>query len=402
MSQTTATLISTVLQDLGALAAGATPASEDTAAVTTRLQPLVTGLANDRVIAIADINAIPDGVFPALVRLLAEVMAPTFGRPANEDVVKAARYELLTIDRRSAIVSTLVREVLDRLDAAGKLAPSIDGTTISARIPEVLADLATRGIASFVNEAAISAAARPPIALLLAETCVPGAFPAPDLAAAEAQLLAADRRSATASTLVREVLNRLDAAGKLSPTISSASITARIAEVLADLSARRVATFADEAAVTDAARGQVALLVAAVCAPGAVAPAEIQAAESQLGQASRLATASGLALQVLEQLDLWGSGSLAINATSVTSRLAGFLADLAVRNVIYIPDATSVPDEATPHVVRFIAAQLSPQPRMAERDDAERMLRRIARAGSTTPRQVFPVDVLFQRARRTR
>src|SRR5215216_812022 len=117
-----------------------------------------------------------DNVFPHLVRIVVEHNASDFGRPLDEKALAAAEAALLDIDRfsRSASYTTLTAEVLDRLSTIGKLSPAIDSTVITARATEVLADLTARRIASFANEAAITAGARPYVALLVAESCVPG------------------------------------------------------------------------------------------------------------------------------------------------------------------------------------------------------------------------------------
>jgi len=361
MSQTQAQLITSVLEDLNAIGIGESVASADTTLITTRYTTAVADLDKRRIYTVADTNAIADEAFPHLVRIVAELCAPSFGRETKVDLITASETALAELTRfsRSSSYATTTAEVLDRLAAIDKLNPAIDATVVVARTTEVLASLAARRIITFANEAAITPAARPHVALLVAEACAQGSFPPPELALAESTLLVIDRRAISVTTLSREVVDRLDAAGKLVPAIDAAVITARAAEVLADLAARRIATFADEAAVTAAARPHVALLVAEACVQGAFPPPELAAAEGALLVADRLSRASSystLVAEVLDRLAAVGKLTPAIDATVITARANEVLPSLAARRIITFAGEGSITAAARSHIAILVAA----------------------------------------------
>lgn len=296
MSQTQAQLITSVLEDLSVIGIGENAATADTTLVTTRYTTVVTDLDKRRIYTVTDTNAIANEAYPHMVRIVAELCAPSFGRDTKVDLITASEAALASITRlsRTSSYATTTAEVFDRLSAAGKLDPAIDATVV----------------------------------------------------------------------------------------------VARTTEVLADLSARRVATIANEAAVTDAQRSHVALLVAALCAPGAFPPAMLEQATAALAAISRYA-ASGLTKSVLEQLETWGTGTLTVDATLVATRIPAWLEDLTARGIIMAYEEADIPTAAMPHLVRWAAAQLAPKPAFDVMEQAERRMREQTRRGYRPPFLTF-------------
>lgn len=267
MSQTQAQLINSVLEDLSAIGIGETAASADTTLITTRYTTAVADLSKRRIYTVADLNAIADEAFPHLVRIVAELCAPAFGRDTKVDLItasEAALSDLTRLSRTSSYAATTI-EVLDRLAAAGKLNPAIDATVVVARTTEVLADLSARRVVTFANEAAVSAAARPHVALLVAAKCADGAFPPAMLEAAVDALAAVARYAATG--LTKSVLEQLDTWGGGSLTVDATLVTARIQGWLDDLSGRGILTATEEADIPSAAMPHLIRWAAAQLAP---------------------------------------------------------------------------------------------------------------------------------------
>lgn len=293
----------------------------------------------------------------------------------------------------------LVSAVLQDLDALGigATASAEDTAVVTGRIAPLYADLAGRRILVVPDTNAIADQAFPALVRLLAETCAPmfgRKTDADAVKAAEAYLLALPRyAAATRTNLANAVLERLGAlaAGQTPSADDTNAIANIVTPALADLSRRRIVTIADPAAVPDALFGDLVTILTERARPRFAAPLEpklaaliIGEAEARLASASRMDRGAGtraLTLAVLEQLELWGAGTTTIDVAAVNGRLAGILADLAARNIVYISDPDNVPDAAMAHLTRHVAASLAPKPLLDVMAEAERALRRQARIG---------------------
>jgi hypothetical protein len=182
------------------------------------------------------------------------------------------------------------------------------------------------------------------------------------------------------------VLERLEALGAGSDAIDYAAVNNYVGPVLADLAARRIASIANEAAITAAQYPYVVTILAAKCQPKAIPAQAIVDAEDALANIARLdrAASTPLIRGVLQQLNVWNGSAMAIDATAVSDSLTGILASLSARNVIYIADVGSVPDAALPALTRLVAAWLAPKPMGDTIMQAERELRTLQRIGKGT------------------
>jgi hypothetical protein len=118
-------------------------------------------------------------LFADLVKVVAERVAPFFGRPTDAATLQAAEARLgqsYRLDR--TLWTAFERAVLERLDALGADTNAIDGTAVAGLVQEVLDDLAGRRVTTIANEAAISSAQRPHVVTLVAARCLPKAVPA--------------------------------------------------------------------------------------------------------------------------------------------------------------------------------------------------------------------------------
>lgn len=193
----------------------------------------------------------------------------------------------------------------------------------------------------------------------------------------------------TKSALIQEVVGELSAlgSGQSASADDIAFVESRVAPIIDELSKGRVITIANIEAIPDFAFPDLVRIVAEECAPKFLRPtdrAKLDAARASLAQLARLDRAtSPLALAVLERLDALKAGSPSIDATAVSERLPRILADLAARNVIYIPDVSTVEDDAHPAfvaLVDFVAGSFAPQ-LAGMASDAEGRLRVIQRIG---------------------
>lgn len=118
-------------------------------------------------------------------------------------------------------------------------------------------------------------------------------------------------------------------------------------------------------------------------------------------------TETNLVNEIAAELFSLGTGQApdTEDAARITLRLPGILAELSKRNVIYISDAESVPDEAFSDVVAYAAAVLAPTfnlpPREGERMVAESRLRVIQRIG-TGSGKMLTADASLQMRRTLR
>src|SRR5215207_10912978 len=116
MSQTQAQLITSVLEDLNEIGIGQSVASADTTLITTRYTTAVADLDKRRIYTVANTNAIADEAFPHLVRIVAELCAPAFGREAKIELITASEAALADIARlsRTSSYDAVTVEVLER------------------------------------------------------------------------------------------------------------------------------------------------------------------------------------------------------------------------------------------------------------------------------------------------
>lgn len=193
MAQNEAALIKAVLRELGAIDAIATPSAEDSAAVQEHIAPVIAELTARRISPGIISSAIADGIFPDLVVVLAERVAPRFGRAADVKALLAAHGRLRELDRYGGAVTPLVRDVLDQLEIWSAGQNVVNAATVSARIPNILATLGARGIIYLADEDEVSEAVQPAVSRIVAAHLAPK--PLPDvIEAAESELRTIDRK----------------------------------------------------------------------------------------------------------------------------------------------------------------------------------------------------------------
>lgn len=118
-------------------------------------------------------------------------------------------------------------------------------------------------------------------------------------------------------------------------------------------------------------------------------------------------TETNLVNEIAAELFSLGTGQApdTEDAARITLRLPGILAELGKRNVIYIADTDSVPDEAFSDVVAYAAAVLAPTfnlpPREGERMVAEGRLRALQRMGKGAGGALTVDTALSYRRRRS-
>lgn len=391
MPRTLNELAVAALDQLQAVAAGQTPAAEDVALVTSRAGPLIADLVARRVIRDFDPAAIPDWAFADLIVTLTERIALAFGRPANLEAVTRAEARLVEadrLDRARFALEPLITAVLELLSAEGALPPAVDGFMIGATAQPVLDELATRRLIPPTDKQSVPADALAAVGLLVAARVAPRAIAPERVAIAEAKLRdLSRRRRGTESTLVRTVLDRLDARGLSRDAVDAATVADAIPSALADLTARRVITFATEAAITPAARPHIATIVASRVVLDAVSPELVKDAEAQLREMARLARdvgTSAFVLAVLERLDTLGLTSNAVDASAVSLAIQPALDDLAARRVITIASELGITSRTRQHLVTIVAAHCIPATvPVALVEAAEAGLRDIARRDRT-------------------
>jgi hypothetical protein len=91
MPRTRNDLILQVLENLNAVGAGQTPAPEDVATISNRIDTRLATLAFHGVVYVPDTDAIDDEVFDDLATLVAQSAAPAYGQAPDPE--KAARAE---------------------------------------------------------------------------------------------------------------------------------------------------------------------------------------------------------------------------------------------------------------------------------------------------------------------
>jgi hypothetical protein len=161
-----------ILAELGALDASNVASNEDAVRVAQRAPTVYLDLVAARVVPLFSLATIPEPYFPGLVRIIAEYLAPSFGRPTQPALVAEAQSRLAAIYRldRAGGMSSLALAVLERLEAIG-------GNTLAQ------AELATSDVVYFGAEKDISLQATPSVVRYIAAGLSPK--PLYDVLAAE-------------------------------------------------------------------------------------------------------------------------------------------------------------------------------------------------------------------------
>jgi hypothetical protein len=421
MAKTKAQVIAAAVKDLGALAIGASIASEDSTDVGERYDALITTLSQSDVVTIADpVSGIPDYLFEPLVELLAQECAPMFGAKRDDDKAASAVDALRKLARQTytvggTLADKLAAEALRSLAALKPdEAPSTkDATFVSVRLTEAIADLYARDVIAYSSAGSITAETFSGLLSYVIELIAPK-FGRPTngdaLSAAERRLATVTRSANTTSTvadkIIAEVLLGLGAipVGTLPSTKDKTFVSGQLDNALADFTARDVVSIANQAAITAAQANDITAYLIEVCRPkfqtGKVGSIDLmRAAEKQLRLKARLATTAGgllkdeVVAQVLRQLGRVppGGNPSVLERGMVEQRLDRILADLDARNVISIPISASIEeahvDALSDYVAEVLAPQLAVPPRPRDQGakrEAERALRTISRIGQGT------------------
>jgi hypothetical protein len=412
-------LAAEALRSLKELKPGEAPSTKDATFVSDRLAEIVSTLSTLDIIAYSSPAGITAATFTDLLAYTIEVIGPKFGRATNEEARVAAENRLARITREgnttASVAETVILEALQAVEAMGPgAAPSTkDKTYASGLLDNLLAELAANDVITIANQAAITAAQSNALILWLAQLVGPkfGKTLNPDaVKAAREQLFALGRAANTASTvadrIIAEVLLALGAipVGTLPSTKDKTYVSGQIDNVLADFVRRDVFTTATQSAITAAQANDLTAYLIELCRSkfqaGKVGSIELMlAAETRLRVLARHALTAGatiqdeVAAQVLWQLGRVppGGNPSALETAMVLRRLERILADLAARNVISIPDSTSIEeahvDALSDYAAEVLAPQLAMPPRPRDpgaKREAERALRTIARIGQGT------------------
>jgi hypothetical protein len=289
LSYTQADLIREALATLGALDASNTPAAEDVAKVTPVLGGLVADLVARRVVPAVDLSAIGDAYFPDLVLVLAERLAPQFGRPTNPETLNLAELRLGQ-SARLAATDALTQAVLEQLDVAGAMSNAFDAAAVLRVIQRTLDELTARRVIAIANPAAVTPEQFRLLVTVIASRCVPDKI----AGGADAELALANlaRLARTGSTrLTRAVLEQM-VIWQGTSAADATMIEASLEDELANLAARNVIYFADEDSVPQAAWRPLVRYLAALYCPPAIADAYGSMAERELRTLARIGKGS--------------------------------------------------------------------------------------------------------------
>jgi hypothetical protein len=169
MAQTQDDLIAAVLANVQTLDAGQAPEPESVAAVAPRLQAIVDGLIQRRILSTLSLAAIPTSIFPDLVLLVAEHVAPMFGRPLDGNTVLAIEIRLRELSRLDPENNDFfILQVLEQLALYGASANVLDAPAILRRLPGIFSELAARDVMSVLDTADIPDAAMPDLSRYVA------------------------------------------------------------------------------------------------------------------------------------------------------------------------------------------------------------------------------------------
>jgi hypothetical protein len=373
MAQTQSTLITQVLQDLGAIGAGVTAEAADVTAIADRLAPIYADLAARRIYTVANTDALEDRAYPSLLRIVVETLAPTFGRPTNADVVKAAEAALFAFTRYAATDrASLPLAILETLGylADGTAASASDLEALDNIVSPVLADLVARRITPTLTANAIPDKDWGDILAICVEHARPRftrveAKPeeqAKVIAAAEQRLL--DRSTRYAATdrasLPLAVLERLGylVDGGTPATADLEALDNIVTPVLADLATRRITATLNPAAIPDRLWSNILDICVERARPrfsrietkADIAAAIIAEAEKRLLAASTRYAATdrtSLPHAVLERLGYLVAGTApeTDDLEALDNIITPVLADLVARRITPTLSASAIPDK---------------------------------------------------------
>lgn len=170
----------------------------------------------------------------------------------------------------------------------------------------------------------------------------------------------------TQAQLVNAVYAELSVDAEAVPSEDSAAITSRLADVVADLAARRITGTITLSAVADSIFTDLVKVLAERCAPffGRATNAQaLEAAEARLGQSFRLdrTLSTAFVRSVLDRLDALGATTNAMDATAVSGLVQSVLDDLAIRRVAVIANEAAITTAQSRHVVTLVAARAVPR-----------------------------------------
>ena len=291
-------LITAVLQELMVVGQGETPSTADSAIVESLLPGIKADLATRRVVTISDMNAVADTLYADLIKLVAEHVAPRFGRPTNPKSLEAFEARLRQLTRLDRDAGDLTVAVLERLQSVGAETAAIDADAVDDAIPQVLADLTAQRIIEIANEAAITDAQFPSLVTLVAARVVPAAIAAELVQAAEGRLADLARRTRSATlTLTQAILQQLIIWGAATTVVDAEAVEGSIQSFLDNLAARNVITINSEDDVDTASWQPLVRYIAGALSPKAPAGAIAQA-EGELRTLARIGRGTGAKLKV--------------------------------------------------------------------------------------------------------
>jgi hypothetical protein len=263
----------------------------------------------------------------------------------------------------------LTREILAELGAldASNVASGEDAVRVAQRAPTIYLDLAAARVVPLFSLAAIPEPYFPGLVRFISEYLAPsfGRPTKPEVVAeAQSRLAAIYRLDKSHSSLVLAILERLEAIGGNTLAQDPATVALAVDRTLIDLRQRRIIDIPNAATVPAQQFDPLVTVVAARVNQKAVDAGVALAAEQRLMQIDRLDKTKGSALsrQVMEQLSAWDALTPAVDHDAVLARIPAALAELATSDVVYFGAEKDISLQATPSVVRYIAAGLSPKP----------------------------------------
>jgi hypothetical protein len=160
----------------------------------------------------------------------------------------------------------------------------------------------------------------------------------------------------------------------------TAVITAAVAPLVADLTARRIYTLASTASIPDNVFRDLTTLLAERSAPffGRETNWEkVALTESRLREADRYNRTAGqdLTRRVLELLEVYGQGRNVMDVTAIEEHATEIIEELAVRGIVTINSIDDIEPAVMPNLARYIAAALSSPPHYPIMDRSARELR---------------------------
>jgi hypothetical protein len=259
-----------ILAELGALDASNVASNEDAVRVAQRAPTVYLDLVAARVVPLFSLATIPEPYFPGLVRIIAEYLAPSFGRPTKPEVVAEAQSRLAAIYRldRAGGMSSLALAVLERLEAIGGNTLAQDPAAVALAIDRTLIDLKQRRIIDIPHAATVAAQQFDPLVTVVSARINQKAVDPAVALAAEQRLMQIDRLDKTkGSALSRQVMEQLSAWDALTPAVDHDAVLARIPAALAELATSDVVYFGAEKDISLQATPSVVRYIAAGLSP---------------------------------------------------------------------------------------------------------------------------------------